>query len=355
MASLPRSSPGRLRLVLMFAFTLSLLLGAALIASGSFSTNSVSGSGSTHPLRGRGVYVPPPADPNMIPQHLTFLGESHRTSSPVTVLVLSFYSDLAARQTIRETWASGHDNVYFVVGVPCLIPTGQRDDYFCVLADEAVRPTPEEQADYDADCAVNSLLVDEEQRVHHDLIRISDVTEAYRHLPHKLKAAYQWGILNTQSKFFVKADDDSFVRVAALSEYLVSTYQADTPMLIGAIKPHAIVDHTGARTFGRNKELPEYKPDVYPPWAVGSAGHAVSRPIAQYVSDNRYDLFEYQGEDTSLGIWLDESPLKGKVKFVNSNRFGSEVQGYPQCQDPEFFSIGHNISPEKMSKCFGAW
>ncbi|GMI38949.1 hypothetical protein TeGR_g11087 [Tetraparma gracilis] len=296
---------------------------------------------------------PAPADPNMIPPHGTFLGETHRTSSPVTVFVLSFYSDLAARQTIRETWASGHENVYFVIGVPCPIPTGQRDEYFCVLADEAVRPTPEEQADYDAECAANGLLVDEEQRVHHDLIRISDVTEAYRHLPHKLKAAYQWGILNTQSKFFVKTDDDSFVRVDTLSLELLTSYQADTPTLIGAIKPHAIVDHTGARTSGRNKELPEYKPDVYPPWAAGNNGHAVSRPIAQYVSDKRYDLFEYQGEDTSLGIWLDESPLKGKVKFVTSNRFsGSLMTWEGKCEDPEFYSIGHNISPETMRKCF---
>ena len=70
----------------------------------------------------------------------------------------------------------------------------------------------------------------------------------------------------------------------------------------------------------------------------------------------RYDLFEYQGEDTSLGIWLDESPLKGKVKFVTSNRFsGSLMTWEGKCEDPEFYSIGHNISPEKMSKCFGGW
>ena len=94
--------------------------------------------------------------------------------------------------------------------------------------------------------------------------------------------------MNTQSKFFVKTDDDSFVRVDTLSLELLTSYQADTPTLIGAIKPHAIVDHTGARTSGRNKELPEYKPDVYPPWAAGNNGHAVSRPIAQYVSDKRY-------------------------------------------------------------------
>ena len=94
--------------------------------------------------------------------------------------------------------------------------------------------------------------------------------------------------MNTQSKFFVKTDDDSFVRVDTLSLELLTSYQADTPTRIGAIKPHAIVDHTGARTSGRNKELPEYKPDVYPPWAAGNNGHAVSRPIAQYVSDKRY-------------------------------------------------------------------
>ena len=39
------------------------------------------------------------------------------------------------------------------------------------------------------------------------------------------------------------------------------------------------------------------------------------------------------------------------MKFVTSNHFS--VKG--QCEDPEFFSIGHNLSPEKMSKCFGGW
>jgi hypothetical protein len=101
----------------------------------------------------------------MIPPHLTFLGETHRTSSPVTVFVPSFYSSLAIRQTIRETWASGHDNVFFVIGAPCPIPTQQRDYYFCMLADEAIGPTPEEQAAYDVECSHNELLVDEEQRV----------------------------------------------------------------------------------------------------------------------------------------------------------------------------------------------
>jgi hypothetical protein len=60
----------------------------------------------------------------------------------------------------------------------------------------------------------------------------------------------------------------------------------------------------------------------------------------------RYDLFEYQGEDVSLGIWLDESPFD--VKFVTSNRFWYDAK----CENAEVYSIGHQLTPERMRECF---
>ena len=284
-----------------------------------------------------------------------FLGTTHKSSSPVSIFVMSYYANLAARQTIRETWASGHDNVYFVIGVPCPIPKEQRDQYFCERSTESpsgrTESTPKEQSAHDEESKRNSELVDEEQLKNHDLIRISDVTEVYRHLPHKLKAAFHWGITNTNSQFFVKTDDDSFIRVDTISNDLIRTYDSNVPMLIGNIKPHAIVDHTGQRTSGKNKEF-NYKPNVYPPWAAGNSGYSVTRPIAQFISDERPDLFEYQGEDTSLGIWLDEGRLKNKVKFVTSKRFAGSLHWEGKCGDKSAFFIGHNILPETMRACY---
>jgi hypothetical protein len=38
----------------------------------------------------------------------------------------------------------------------------------------------------------------------------------------------------------------------------------------------------------------------------------------EYVVENIGKLHEYQGEDTSLGIWLDQSPIKQNVVWKNS-------------------------------------
>ena len=58
---------------------------------------------------------------------------------------------------------------------------------------------------------------------------------------------------------------------------------------------------------------------VYPPFALGSYGHAVSRDIAAAVVD--MDGLNYQGEDVSLGIWLDQSSFRNKVKWIDGAGF----------------------------------
>ena len=104
--------------------------------------------------------------------------------------------------------------------------------------------------------------------------------------------------------------------------------------------------------------LPNLPPSPSPPppsstWLAGNNGHAVSRPVAQYVSDNLSTLWEGQGEDTSLGIWIDESPLKARMKWVKSGRFSGSLMWFEgKCEEADKFSIGHNISPETMRKCY---
>jgi len=187
------------------------------------------------------------------------------SNSSVLVLALSFYADTAARDVIRETWASNHNNVYFVIGAPCPIPVADRVEYFCERDKPKNATSVEDQAKYDAEVEQIQRRVDAEQAKHQDLIRITDVHEAYRNLAAKLKAAYQWGILNTNATWFVKTDDDSFLRVATLSHHLLDKWPDGTvPRGIGAVKPAAIVDSTGERTSGRNKELKEYKQKTYP-------------------------------------------------------------------------------------------
>ena len=49
-----------------------------------------------------------------------------KTEQPVVILVLSRRTGFSARQAIRQTWAKGHDNIFFVVGASCPIPLKDR-------------------------------------------------------------------------------------------------------------------------------------------------------------------------------------------------------------------------------------
>lgn len=112
---------------------------------------------------------------------------------------------------------------------------------------------------------------------------------------YKLKAAYAWVLGNTNADWVVKADDDTVVRVSSIGKFL-SQYSPTNPTVVGRII---------------------YGPPVHKQgkWADMdySCGHVVSRPIVEYVVENIDKLHEYQGEDTSLGIWLDQSPIKQNV------------------------------------------
>ena len=71
----------------------------------------------------------------------------------------------------------------------------------------------------------------------------------------------------------------------------------------------------------------------------------MSRPVAEYVASMTNPTY-YQGEDTSLGIWLSESPLR--VTWICSPYF----QNHGRCEEDEWIVIGHQIGPEHMRECF---
>ena len=97
---------------------------------------------------------------------------------------------------------------------------------------------------------------------------------------------------------------------------------------------------------GKWAEL-DYKPDIYSKWAQGAAGHMVSRPIAEYIDKHQATLHDYQGEDVSIGIWLDESLLKDKVDRQNSRL----MQMDKWCGDAPAVVIGHEMTQERQREC----
>jgi hypothetical protein len=224
----------------------------------------------------------------------------------VMVSILSRRSAFETRQVIRNTWASGHDNMFFAIGTCCPIPKQDRIVHTCRRANST---SIKEQTEWDVQCAQEDLKIAKEKAKYKDIIQMPDI-DVYRHLPQKVKFCYKWGLEHTTAKWFVKIDDDSIVRVDALSSYLVKSYNSDEYVVMG----HAVVSKRVKRS-GKNAEN-DYKPSTYPKFPLGSVGHVVSKGVASYITENSDKLFNYQGEDTSIGIWLDESPLKFQVKWV---------------------------------------
>lgn len=256
----------------------------------------------------------------------------------VMVSVLSRRSAFETRQVIRETWASGHNNVFFAVGVCCPIPPNDRLTWRCKRAKST---SVEEQSKWDMECAKQDLKIAEEEAKYKDIIRMPDI-DVYRHLPQKVKFSYKWGLEHTTAKWFVKTDDDSVVRIDTLGSYLQKTYNSDEYVVVGRIANGWGVPRSGK--WAENN----YKPSKYPKFPLGSVGHVVSKGVATYIVDNSDKLFNYQGEDVSIGIWLNESPLKSEVKWVTSKHMAN----HGNCKDTGMWVMGHNIKPAKMRECF---
>lgn len=119
------------------------------------------------------------------------------------------------------------------------------------------------------------------------------------------------------------------------------------PMVIGEI-----IYHSAVRRDGKWAEV-EYKQDHYPYWPKGSAGHVISRAAAKYFSEMSPQLHRYQGEDTSIGIWLDEAKQNGlwdDVVYIHAkNMF--ESHGKAACARPKYMIVGHDLHPDEMLEC----
>lgn len=266
-----------------------------------------------------------------------------KNKARLIVLVLSARNHFARRSMIRQTW--GHDQtVYFVIGGP----------------------------DHTNNTAVNDstrLQLVQEQDAQNDLLDAIH-PESYYSLAHKLKYAFHWVIHHCDAaQWILKVDDDMFAHVDRLSESLLSVLNPSSLTVVGRIHQNRPVQR-----HGKWAEI-DYPNPIYPPWPQGSCGYVISRAVAEYVAQqydrdltnhhrttpNLAQLYIYQGEDTSLGIWLERSSLN--VFWVHSSFFVNHgdcmvaTHSKPRngtVTDAIALSIGHRISPEQMQKCYDA-
>ena len=236
------------------------------------------------------------------------------SSSSLVVIVLSTRHKSELRRVIRETWGRGHV-VYFVVGGRSPTNNNTTDD---TELEAALRREANEYGD----------ILD---TIH---------PESYKSLPYKLRFAYQFVTRELpQTQWVLKVDEDMFARIATLEKVLLHKLNPQHPFVLGKIVPHAKVSRVG-----KWAEY-VYPERYYPFWPKGSHGHVLSRPVVEYVA-NLPNVTYYQGEDTSLGIWLSDAPLA--VTWIHSPYF----QNHGRCEEDDWIVIGHQLSADHMRECY---
>ena len=139
--------------------------------------------------------------------------------------------------------------------------------------------------------------VDEEYTSFADIIS-QDFVDAYMNNTYKTMMGFNWAVKYcSKSKFFLFVDDDFFIRVKNVMQYLRNISAQDVNLFTGHVIWKGLVDRSGkwavSKTF--------YPSKIYPPYLVGGA-YITSYPVARIFS-TVFPYIKYLGiDDVYLGI-----------------------------------------------------
>ena len=270
------------------------------------------------------VFEPIPSADKNITFEPYLLPLPNLTNSKIVFLVMSGQDRLEYRQGIRESWAAEKDNVYFLVGhSSCNLREHSKGFAHCRDED-------------------HGMLMQEQLRFG-DLVEIP-IPEVYHNLPEKMVQAYHFVLSFLPNvDFMVKIDDDCFARPSSMERFL-EAYDPNANIVLGNIRVGIKPNRQGK--WAEHK----YHQDIYPPWPLGSSGYALSRTTAQHMVDHSSTLVRYQGEDTSLGIWMSELGLE--ATFVSVPSLVTH-RGKNECRGPKLI-VGHKLTPWDLKTCHKA-
>lgn len=145
-------------------------------------------------------------------------------------------------------------------------------------------------------CRENTLSIEESEK-NNDII-IGNFTDSYGNVKFKTFMALQWAYYEFSSKYIIKTDDDIYVRVPRMLNWLqVQTYPA--PFYGGFLYTHALVDRRPRSNWYISYE--EYKDDFWPPFALGACTVFSSESIPLYLNYTQHRN-PFKTDDAYIGV-----------------------------------------------------
>lgn len=133
----------------------------------------------------------------------------------------------------------------------------------------------------------------------------------------KTLAICEYGVNMLSTKYIMKCDDDTFVRVDAVIE---ETRQVDSEKSLYAGKMNYY--HKPLRSGKWAVTYEEWPGEIYPPYADGP-GYIVSSYIARFIISKfeKSTLKLFKMEDVSMGMWVEQFNRSRPVEYLHNSRF----------------------------------
>ena len=145
------------------------------------------------------------------------------------------------------------------------------------------------------------MSLQDEISQHDDFFRLRH-TDTYDRLSDKTVMWFSAAVTSVEADFYMKVDDDVYLRIPALGRFLVS-HRLSRALYFGCMKTGPVLS---------NPRLKWHEPEW---WRFGENGnkyfrhcsgqiYGVSRLVAQYIHDHSSILHRYANEDVSVGSWV---------------------------------------------------
>lgn len=172
-------------------------------------------------------------------------------------------------------------------------------------------------------------------------MQILPMVDYYNIITYKTLAICMYAEYNLKTKYVMKTDDDTFVRVDAVLSSIVES-RHNYSLLLGNVAFNATPARDPSNKWFINTS--DWGNSTYPPWAHGP-GYILSQDLAHFVvkGHQKNILKFFKLEDVAMGIWIDQfKTLKNRtVDYVS-------LESYQHGQCENGFTISHYQNPTQM-------
>ncbi|CAL8126374.1 unnamed protein product [Orchesella dallaii] len=247
------------------------------------------------------------------------------------IIVHSAPKNFEERQAIRKTWGSlqrlgqFHIRLVFLLGHESTVDDNHKSD-------EIVATTDDES---DKGSSI-FLKIQQESEKHGDIVTGS-FHDSYRNLTYKHLMGYLW-VLNhcSHAKYVLKADDDAFIDIFQLFEFLLRTFGLDPEAaLICNVFPEGTKPVRQTDIQGKKWAVTydEYPYESYPKYCGGLAYLATPNVIQE--------IYRMSHKMKNKYLWIDDVYVTGILREL------AHVE-------PFYLNLRYSYEPEEYRKWLGA-